>query len=178
MSERTMFDRMQSAAMLDIPTYEEVEADESATGQAGMVVLIGALSSAIGGIGGGLGGALVGMVMALVGWFLYAGVTYFIGTSLFKGTATWGEVLRTTGFAQAPNALLILGIIPLLGGLIRIVISIWVLVCVVIGIRQALDIETGPAIATGCLAAIVIWAVMAAVTLLLLGTGAVLGVGS
>ena len=36
----TITDRMRGAAMLDVPTYEAIEADRSATGQALTVVII------------------------------------------------------------------------------------------------------------------------------------------
>jgi hypothetical protein len=55
-----MIDRMKGAAMLEVATYEEVEADTSATGQAGMVVLLAAIAQAIAGIGQGGGSSGLG----------------------------------------------------------------------------------------------------------------------
>jgi len=78
-------------------------------------------------------------VAALVGWLVWAGITYLVGAKLFGGTATWGELLRTIGFAQAPGVLLVLAFFPLLGWLLRIVVGIWMLVAGFIAIRQALD---------------------------------------
>ena len=137
--------------MLDIATYEDVEADTTATGQAAVVVAIVAVASAIGGARGGGASIIGGLVAALVGWLVWSGVTYLIGTKVFGGTATWGELLRTIGFAQSPGVLLVLGIIPFVGLLVRFAVWIWMLVAGIIAIRQALDFSTGKAVLTALL---------------------------
>lgn len=162
---RSMTDRMKGAALLDIPTYEEVEADETATGQAATVVAIVAVCSALGGWNQGMGGILGGLIGALVGWGLWAGITYIIGDKLFGGTATWGELLRTLGFAQSPGVLYILAFIPLLGWLVRLAVGIWILITGIIAIRQALDFSTGKAVLTALLG----WLAMAILTWMLMG---------
>ncbi len=144
----TMVQRMQGAAMLNNSTYEEVEHDHTATGQAAGVVAIAAVAQAIGSIGQGGSGIVGALIGQLLGWALWAGLTYLVGTKLFGGTADWGELLRTLGFSQAPGVLYALGIIPGLGWLVRAAVGIWVLVAGVIAVRQALDVTTGKAIAT------------------------------
>jgi hypothetical protein len=152
MHGRSITDRMKGAAMLDVHTYEEVEHDERATGQAAVVVLIVAVCSAIGGVGTAGGrGFIGGLVGAIVGWLLWSAITYLIGDKLLGGTATWGELLRTIGFAQSPGVLLILGIIPFLGLLITAAVGIWMLITGVVAIRQALDFSTGRALGTAIL---------------------------
>ena len=148
---RTWIDRMKGAALLDVDTYEEVEADRTATGQAAGVVALVAVAQAIGGAGEGGFGILSGIISALLGWLLWAGIAYLIGDKLLGGTATWGELLRTIGFAQTPGVLHVLGIIPVLGGIIRFGVAIWVLIAGIIAIRQALDVSTGKAILTAVL---------------------------
>jgi hypothetical protein len=148
---RSFTDRMIAAAKLDINLYEEVEADTDATMQAAGVVSLAAIASAIGGIDSGASGIFGGLVGAVVGWLLWAGITYLIGDRLLGGTATWGELLRTLGFAQAPRVLLVLGIVPLLGWMVAVVVGVWVLVGSIIAIRQALDFSTGRAVATALL---------------------------
>ena len=147
---------MKGAALLHIDTYEEVEADHTATGQAACVVALVAIAQAIGGAGEGGFGIFAGVISALLGWLLWAGITYLIGAKLFGGTATWGELLRTIGFAQTPGVLYVLGLIPVLGGIIRFGVAIWVLIAGIIAIRQALDINTGKAILTAVLGWLVI----------------------
>lgn len=144
----SLTERMMGAARLDTAIYEEVEHDASATGQAAVVVAIVAVASAIGAIGGEGMGPLGALVGALIGWLVWAGVTYLIGDKLLGGTASWGELLRTLGFAQSPGVLFALGIIPLLGGLVRFIVGIWILIAGIIAIRQALDFSTGKAILT------------------------------
>lgn len=159
-------ERVIGAAKLNVDTYEEVEADEGATMQAAGVVVLAALAQAVGASAAGVNpiGAALG---ALIGWALWSGVTYLIGAYLFKGTATWGELLRTLGFAQAPGFLYVLGFIPLLGWILRFVVSIWILIAGIIAIRQALDISTGKAIAV----ALIGWLLLI-LPMLILGLGA------
>ena len=150
-ARRSIVDRMIGAARLDVSTYEEVESDYSATGQAALVVTMVAIASAIGGMNEGGRGIIGGVLVAIVGWLLWSGIAYLIGDKVFGGTATWGELLRTIGFAQSPGILLILGIIPVLGGIVGVAVSIWMLVAGIIAIRQALDFSTGRAILTALL---------------------------
>ena len=152
---RSITDRMIGAATLDVPTYEEVEADTTATGQAATVVALAAVASAIGAIGQG-GAGIIGMLVGtLLGWALWSWITYFIGTKFFGGTATWGELARTIGFAQTPRLLLILGIVPIIGGIVEFAVAIWLLIAGIVAIRQALDVTTGKAV----LVAIIGWLV-------------------
>ena len=169
-AHRSVVDRMKGAAMLDVATYEEVEHDEKATGQAAIVVIIVAVCSAIGAVWRGGPSIIVAPVGAILGWLLWAAVTYIIGGKLLGGTATWGELLRTLGFAQAPGVLMIFGIIPLLGGVVRLVVALWLLVAGVVAIRQALDFSTGKAIATAILG----WCAVAAL-MFLTGAGNLFG---
>jgi len=157
MAKGDLVERMIGAATLDIQTFEEVEADPTATGQAAAVVAMAAIAAGIGLAREGLWAALVSPVWALVAWLLWAGVTFLIGTRLLGGTATWGELLRTLGFAQSPGVLYLVGILPLVGGLVRLILPFWILAAGIIGIRQALDFSTGKAILTALLG----WLVMA-----------------
>ena len=144
-------DRMIGAAFLNIQIYEEVEADTTATAQAALVVIIASIAGAIGSYSLGPSAALSHLVMGLLGWLIWAGVTYLIGVHVFGGTATWGELLRTLGFAHAPAVLYVLGILPIIGSLIVYAVMIWVLICGIIAIRQALDFSTGKAVLTALL---------------------------
>lgn len=157
-------ERMVGAATLNVPTYEEVEHDTTATGQAALVVTLVAIAGAIGsyGMGGGVGAALGQVISAFVGWLIWAAVTLFIGTKVFDGTADMGEMLRTLGFAQSIGIVRVLGVVPFLGWIVSLVASIWMLVCGVVAVRQALDFTTGKAIGTVVLG----WVAMFLVSLL------------
>ena len=166
MAERSMWDRMKGAAMLDVATSEEVEHNADLTTQAAIVVLIAAVARGIGGFNQGENGIIVGVVAALFSWLVWAGITYLIGDKLLKGTATWGELLRTLGYAQAPAVLLILGIVPVLGGIVGAIVGIWLLVTGIVAIRQALDFDTGKAILTAFLG----WLVAVAIPAIVIGS--------
>ncbi len=166
MAQGDLVQRMVGAATLNIQTYEEVEADETATSQAAAVVAMVAVASAIGSVGAGGISILFAPVIQIIGWLIWAGVTYLIGAYIFGGTATWGELLRTLGFAQAPGLLYFFAFLPLLGGLIHFVVGIWVLVAGIIAIRQALDFGTGKAVLTaivGWLALFLPWLILAGI---------------
>ena len=165
-SSGAIVDRMIRAARLDVDLYEEVEHDQSATGQAALVVVITSVAAGIGGLSAGLLGLIVGIIAALIGWAIYAYATYWIGTRILRGpetSATWGELLRCLGFASSPRVLLVLGFIPVIGLLIGILVLIWTLITTIIAIRQALDFGTGRAIAT----AIAGWIVLVLATVVL-----------
>ena len=174
-ARRSIWDRMKGAAMLDVATYEEVEADTTATSQAAGVVAIVAAAAAIGGARDGTGGIIGGLISAFLFWLIAAGLTFLIGTRLFKGTATWGELLRTLGFAQSPGVLYVLGIIPFVGGLARFAGAVWILVASIIAIRQALDFDTGKAILTAVIAWLVPVILMAILATVVGVTGGILG---
>ena len=136
-------DRMLRAAKLDIGLYEEVEADKNALGQAMGVVVISAVAAGIGGVErGGLGGILIGTILALISWYVWAYLVFLIGTKLLpepQTRADHNELLRTIGFASSPGLIRILGIIPGLRSLVFPVAAIWMLVAMIIAVRQALD---------------------------------------
>ncbi len=135
-------ERMVGAAKLNVVTYEEVEADSTATVQAMGVVLLSAFAAGIGEIGYGGRGVIVGVAAALIGWVAWAFLTWLIGTKFLpepETNADVGQLLRTIGFASSPGILRAFGWIPLLGTLIEIIAWFWMLVAMVVAVRQALD---------------------------------------
>ena len=141
----TLAERMVGAARLDAGTYEEVEADTGATGQAALVVVISSICLAIGArLGAGPVGLVLMSVFRLIGWYVWALVAFLVGTRLLPGSKTEadvGQLLRTLGFASTPGVLAIFGVIPGLGSVVNLVVGIWMLVAMVIAVRQALDYD-------------------------------------
>ncbi len=139
-------ERMLRAAKLDVSLYEEVEADPNTMGQAVGVVLLSSLAAGLGNLAvQGLGGLVLGTLAALVGWYIWAYLTYFIGTRFLPEPQTHadaGELLRTIGFSSSPGIIRALGIIPGLTGTVFIIASVWMLIAMVIAVRQALDYES------------------------------------
>jgi hypothetical protein len=153
-------ERMLGAARLDRAIYEEVEHDTTATRQALGVVVLTALATGLG-TGAGLRGLVVGTVASVVGWAVWAGLVYWIGTQVLgepETRADWGEVARTVGFAHSPALLRVAGVIPALGHLAFLVTSIWLLVTTVVAVRQALDYRSWPRAIGVC---VVGWALQA-----------------
>ena len=139
-------DRIIRAAKLDVNLYEEVEADKGAFGQAMTVVVLSSIAAGIGSITKvGLSGILILTIAALVGWYLWAFLTYFIGTKLLpepQTKADIGELLRTIGFSSSPGLIRVFGIIPGLGRIVYPVALIWMLIAMIIAVRQALDYKS------------------------------------
>jgi len=181
-----MIGRVIRAVRLDKALYEEVESDTSLNQEALIVVIIAALLSGIGsflgalvggrGIGQAILGLVVGIVMAVVGYYIWAFVTYFVGKSLFQGTADYGELLRTLGYAFAPTALGVLSFIPCAGPILAVLGFIWSLVCGVVAVREALDFDTTKAVLT-VLIGWIVWVLVSAIIGMTLGVGAV-GLGA
>ncbi|MGC9357556.1 MAG: YIP1 family protein [Anaerolineae bacterium] len=167
-----MFNRIIGVFKLDAKVFAEIEADQTATSQAAIVVGIVAVLAAIGGVIGTLLGqgdflasVLFPLIWAFVSWLIWSAVTFFVGTNLFGGDADLGEMLRVIGFAQAP---LMLQIIPCVGGVIG---WIWSLVASFIAIREGLDFDTGKAIATVVIGWLIVF-ILNFVLLSVLGIGA------
>ena len=173
-----LISRMWRAIKLQSALYEEVEADKSANVQAGLVIVIVAIATAIGSglsslTSGGLLAAVWSLLLALVGWLLWALIVYVIGAKIMKGKQTqsnWGEVARTIGFANSPGIFRILAFIPAVGWIISIVAWIWILIAGIIGVRAALDFSTGRAIITVVIGWLVYMALMFVLGMLGIGT--------
>ena len=144
----SLFTRMLRAAQLDAALYEEVEADRGALWQATSVVVLSSLAAGIGSRGSSVSGGLIIMILAtLLGWYTWAYLTYFIGTRLLPGLRTqadWGQLLRTIGFSSAPGVLRVIGVFlePAWVDVLFLVVAAWMLVAMVIAVRQALDYES------------------------------------
>jgi hypothetical protein len=171
-------DRIVGALKLDPKTYEEVEADQSAMGQAMTVVILAALASGIAAITSGFSVVIVSIIAALIGWFIWAGLTYLIGTKIMAEPQThadFGQLLRTIGFSAAPGLFKIVGIIPIIGWIVAFLAGIWQLVAMVVAVRQALDYtSTGRAVVV-CLIGWVVYMVVAVTVGLLVGGAAAMG---
>lgn len=164
-----MLQRMLGAAFFNAQTYEEIEADQGALGQAIGVVMLVTVCGIIGGIIGGLlsgeptrgiiGGVIGGLLFGIVRWALWVTVIYLVGGKMLRTGSTqtsWGEVGRVMGFAYTPGVLSLFTFVPAIGGLFAVVAFFWTLAAAVVAVRQAMDFEsTGRAIATVLIAGVI-----------------------
>ena len=139
---RSFGERLWGAIRLDATVYEEVEHTPDAMSQAVAVVALAAVAQTVGvpGSAGIVGGLLGGFI----GWAISTGVIWVIGVKLLDHTSDYPELLRTLGFASAPQLLYAFGALPLGPGAPVLAVAITVLgLCAwVIAVRQALDTTT------------------------------------
>lgn len=168
-------DRIVRAAKLDVNLYEEVEADKGAMSQAMGVVVLSSVAAGIGSIGTmGIKGIIIGAIAALIAWYIWAYITYIIGTKILpepQTKADHGELLRTIGFSSSPGLLRILAIIPGIGGIIFMIASVWMLVAMVIAVRQALDYQSTLRAVGVCMIGWVIQVIILMILFTILGGG-------
>ena len=138
-----IFNQMIRAAKLDSSLYEEVESNTDALLPAITVILISSIAAGIGTIPErGPSGIVIGTLTALISWFIWSFLTFFIGTKLLPEAQTQadlGQLLRTIGFSSSPGVIRILGLIPVLGAIAFAVSAVWSLIAMVVAVRQALD---------------------------------------
>jgi hypothetical protein len=155
--------RVWRAARLDASVYAETKLDPSpqAAVCAALVVAVAAAGSSIGfallqqpdrGPGELVAAGIGGLVGGLVGLALWSVLSCWIGTALFRGSGTSGQMLRTSGLAQAPGLLGILVGLPSVGVAVYLAIGVWSLLTALACVRQTLGIGVAAALVTILLA--------------------------
>jgi hypothetical protein len=137
---------------LDWTVFREIAKDPNAMSQAAIIVVVVTFLNAIGS-GLAADSFFLGFVMSwileiLIGWILWAVITYFVGTALFKGKTNIVEMMRVLGYAQAPVLLGLLQFIPCVGWIFPLIGWILSLIAGFIAIREAMEFGTGDAIVT------------------------------
>lgn len=145
MAMARFFSRILGASMLSAATYEDVEADRSATTQAMVVVLLSSLAAGIGVLGPAAtrpASLMTMSVLAFTVWAVWAILTFEVGARLLPSPGTHadvGQLLRTIGFASAPGMLLVFGVFPGMTAPVFAIIAVWMLLAMIVGVRQALE---------------------------------------
>lgn len=172
----TFGDRIVGALKLDANTFEDIERDPTAMGQAVGVIALAALAGSLGQIWVlGVGAMLLSMVTALIGYALWAVVVWLVGTKVMPDPATkadFPEAFRTIAFAAAPGFLNVISIIPFLGWLLMFLVMpivwLWSMAAMVVAVKSVLDYtETFKAIIVviiGFVAFLIFWFTMAALS--------------
>lgn len=143
----TFGQRVIGAATLDANTFEDIERDPTAMGQAIGVIALASAASGIANIWyGGITGIVLGIVMSLIGYTVWAVAVWLIGTKMMPDPATkadFPETFRVVAFAAGPGVLAIITIIPILGWLLMFlvypIIWLWSMAIMVVAVRQVLD---------------------------------------
>jgi hypothetical protein len=185
MDFNAMIQRGIRAARLDKTLFAEVEGNTALTQEAVIFVAIVSVISAIGGfigslgsgIGGAIAGLIIGPIIAVASFFAWAFVNYWVGTNLFKGKAEYPELIRTLGYAYAPNVLGILSFIPCIGALVGLVGALWMAVAGFFAVRQALNVDDTNAILTMVISFVVYFIILTILGLILaaIGIGGAIG---
>jgi len=172
---QSYIDRIVRAAKLDVNLYEEVEADKGVLGQAMGVVVLSSIAAGVGSIEQvGINGIFIGAITALIAWYVWAYITYFIGVKILpepQTKADHGELLRTIGFSSSPGLIRVLAIIPGISGIIFLIASIWMLIAMVIAVRQALNYQSTLRAIGVCIIGWVIQAIILMILFSVLGGG-------
>ena len=148
MSTISLTYRALGAAALDRGTYEGIEHDRSATAQAVGVVLASSLAAGIGASGWNRPEPLVLLVVsvvALVTWLAWVSIIFHLGGRYFaerQTHVTFGELLRTIGFAASPGMLQVFAVVPELTEPVFVASWIWMLAAMTVAVRQALDFKS------------------------------------
>jgi hypothetical protein len=136
-------ERVVGAMSLKASTFQEIEHDTTAMGQAAGVIVLAAVSTGIGNVYyGGVSGIVSGIIMSLIGYAVWSLVVWLVGTKVMADPATkadFPETFRTIAFAAAPGVLGIVTIIPILGWLLLFVLWLWQIAAMVVAVREVLD---------------------------------------
>ena len=119
--------------------------DKSATIQAAVVVILSSLAAGVGALNLGASNFPLAPIASLISWYVWAYIIYFVGVKMFpeKNTkSNHGELLRTIGFSSAPGLIRVFGITPDLMAVTFIGSAFWMLACMVVGVRAALDYKS------------------------------------
>lgn len=152
-----MIDRIIRAIRLDPTLYREVADDESYMNEGIIIVAIVTLLSAF---GSGLGAAISdtgrgffgaflwdAVTRVLLGWLLWAVISYFVG-NLLGGKSSVTEMARTLAYAQAPAFVTVLGFIPCIGWIFVLAGFGLSIAAGVIAIRESMEFDTMNAVIT------------------------------
>lgn len=173
-ASRSFGERLFGALKLDATVYEEVEHDNSAFGQAALVVALASLAQGIGSYQqAGAVGSIANLVFNFVSWFISTGLVWLIGVKIMNHTSDYPELLRTLGFASAPGLLAVIGVVPVdsLNIVVGLAVLVLSLMAWVIAARQALDVSTGRAIVVCFIALLIPWAISLFLVALVVGAG-------
>jgi hypothetical protein len=170
----TFGDRVVGAMRLDANAFEDVERDPTSMGQAVGVIVLAAVAAAIGNVFRFGPGIITGVVTSLVFSVVGSAIVWLVGTKLLPEPTTkadFQETFRTLAFSSAPGLARVITIIPYLGLLFGLLISLWQIAALVVAVKAVLDYSSiGKAIAVVLIGWVITFCILF-VVLLPLGVG-------
>ncbi len=138
----SLTNRIFRAAKLDALLYEEAKSDKSATLQAMLVVILSGIAAGIGSISISKESIIYGAFFAVLGWYFWATLIYLIGTKLLskpQTKITFKTLLRTIGFSCSPGLVRVFGILPEAEKIVFPVAELWILIAMIVAVKQVLN---------------------------------------
>jgi hypothetical protein len=141
-SRRPFVERVVAAALLRRAVFAEVAEDRAANGQAFLVVALTGLFNGLGLVRRlGPWGVSAGIGAAVLGWLLWTAVIFVVGLAFRQGRPGHGSLLRALAFANAPSILLVFGVVPVLGPLVRVLVVVWLVATTAVAAQAVYDMS-------------------------------------
>ncbi len=166
-------DRIIGALTFRSGVYDDVEKDTSFTQTAWIIVIVASFLSQLGSTRN-LIAAIIGTIFAVIAFYVLVWIINWVGREVFKADVTVDELIRSLGLASVWVAIGVLGLIPVLGGVISLLAGLLHLVALLIATKAALDLEWVQTIVTVVIGFIV-YSVIVAIGFLILG---IVGLGA
>ena len=172
----TFAERVVGALKLDANTFEDIERDPTAMGQAVGIIALAGMAGSLGSIWRlGFGRIVFAILISICAYLLWSLVVWLVGTKLMPDPATsadFAETFRVIAFAASPGLLGVVSIIPFLGAIIVFVLTpviwLWSMAAMVIATKAVLDYtDTFKAVIVvliGFVAYLVFWGTLMALT--------------
>ena len=130
---------------IDPEVFDEVQKDKQATLSAALVVIISSLAAGLGATHLGMTNFFLAPDHSLESWFIWSYIVFVVGVKLFpdpKTKATHANLLRAIGFSSAPGIIRALSFNTELMTVTFIGAAFWMLVCMVVAVRQTLQFKS------------------------------------
>jgi hypothetical protein len=92
---------------------------------------------------------LLSVLSYMVGYLLWAGSVWLVGTYAFGRDVAWISVAAAVGLAYAPQILAFFELTPFFGSPFGVLLSLWSLLAILVALRAGLGLETWQAVAAG-----------------------------
>ena len=154
---KNMILRAIKAALLNRSTFREVGQEPGAVLYSLGTVMLAGIAIGLGLMGvvtegaqdpadlGKLADRLLGGWMALiatiVGWILWSGVIYLLGTIFLGGSAGYRQIVRALGISYGPGVLLVMYQLPVVGPVATSIGLLWVLVAGVVAVHEVQQVD-------------------------------------